>query len=183
MTLFDIDLQAVLKGIQFLLGIQLIVVAGILLAMKSTGPKKFLAMLCLIHGLWFFKHAFSGIWENNFLLFLLIGPGKPIFVGSILLFYFKTISGNLERKYIYRHLMVPASYYVMLILSGFLFRDQFSTDVSLKLSILYSGIVLLIFWYYFLITKKEIHQNVRKIIIPKAYKKTLYLFNSLYFFL
>lgn len=179
----SIDFELLLKGIQLLLGTQLILVGGVHLTRRSNGQNKFLALLCLIHGLWFFKHVFTGYWESNLFLFLLIGPGKPIFVGSILFFYFKMISGDLERKQVFVHLLAPTIYYGVLVITRFPFGDQIATNLDLELSLLFSVAVLLIFWYYFFITKNLIRHPVKNILIPKAYKKTLFLFYSLYFFL
>ncbi|MEL6970743.1 MAG: AraC family transcriptional regulator [Bacteroidota bacterium] len=90
------DWSLLLAGIQFILGLQLIVVAVLLFFYRSKRTAIPLAVLCLIHGLWFFKRVFAGYWDESLLLFLLIGPGKPIFAGALLLFYYKLYSERLQ---------------------------------------------------------------------------------------
>jgi len=48
---------------------------------------------------------------------------------------------------------------------------------------IFSISALLVFWYYFLITRKELRLNIRNKLIPKAYKKVMLLYYSLFFFL
>ena len=107
--------ENLLYGIQFILGLQLILIALWHFISKPTETKILLAFLCLILGLWFFKRLFSGYWEDNLLLFILIGPGKPIFVGSLLLLYYKSYTSSLKKNYVLRHLLTPTIYYTVLI--------------------------------------------------------------------
>ncbi len=180
--MLDLDFSFLLKGIQFLLGIQLILVAVLHFSFKPDQPKKLLAILCLIHGLWFFKHTFVGHWESDLLLFIIIGPGKPIFAGAIILFYFKSLSDSLEKNHLLTYLIPPGVYYITLIILRFFLGNAINID-PLRTSTILSGFVLLIFWFYFFVTRKEILHHLRTALIPRAYHKVLLLFYSLYFFL
>ncbi|WP_282081502.1 helix-turn-helix domain-containing protein [Aquimarina algiphila] len=148
----------------------------------SNLTKKILALLCLTLGLWFFKKVFYGYWQDNLILFLLIGPGKPIFVGSLLLLYYKSYSEKLTYRYIIKCIAIPAVYYITLILFRFFLIDKFP-GTNHTITHLFSAGIFIIFLSYFFLTKKELKTKTRKKLIPKAYKKVMILFYSLYFFL
>ncbi len=177
------NLSSLLPGIQLILGAQLIAVAALHLLAKGNRSKVWLSILCLIYGLWFFKHVFAYPRDESLMLFLLIGPGKPIFVGAILMFHYKTLTSHLSRQALVFHLSIPAVYYVTLVLTRFFLKDHFSSEFELLISIGFSLWTLAIFWYYFFLTHREIIINAKTVLIPRAYSRVRLLFYSLYFFL
>lgn len=177
------DLDSLLKGIQLLLGVQLVVVAILHWIARVSMTKVWLSVLCLIHGLWFFKHVFTDSWDNSFLLFLLIGPGKPIFVGSVLLFYYQTLGNSFNGKKLLPQLLIPGIYYMTLIAVRYFLAEGIPVDRDLFISTGFSFWALIIFWYYFLITRKELIHRTSQVLIRKAYLRVRALFYSLYFFL
>ncbi len=166
-----------------MLGTQLIAVAILYWIARVNVTKVWLSILCLIHGLWFFKHVFVGSWEHSLPLFLLIGPGKPIFVGSILLFYYQTLGNSFDGKKLLPHLLIPGIYYMTLIVMRHFMVQYIPRDWDLFISTGFSLWALIIFWYYFLITRKELIRRTSRVLIRKAYLRVRVLFYSLYFFL
>lgn len=136
----------------------------------------------MLLGLWFFKKVFLGYWEESFFLFVLIGPGKPIFSGSVLLFYFKSFYTSLRQTYVLKHVTWPFVYYLLILIFRFFLRHG-DPDFGLYLSFFFSFCALLIFWYYFIITRKELKTVLKRHLIPRAFKKVNVLFYSVYFFL
>ena len=169
-------------GIQFLLGLQLVVAGVLHFIYKSNRSRIPLAFLCLIFGLGFFKSIFHSFWKDNLVLYVLIGPDKPIFIGPLLLFYYKSYSTNLKIRYVVKHLLIPVLFYFILMIFRLYYPKLFPNFTNNQIPIFYIA-ALLIFWYYFLITRKELRLNVKQKLIPKAYKKVVFLFYSLYFFL
>ena len=178
-----LDLTAVLQGIQFLLGAQLILVAVLHFLSRPTKAKVWLAILSLIHGLWFFKHVFENSWGHDILLFILIGPAKPIFVGSILLFYYKALANHLGKRDLIIHLLIPGCYYVALVVVRFFLESDIPMLSDLAVSNTFTLWMLVIFWFYFLLTRQELMKHTKSALIPRAYRRTQILFYSLYFFL
>ncbi len=149
---------------------------------KPEKSKVLLSLLCLIHGLWFFKHVFASYWEDNFLLFLVVGPGKPIYAGAILLLYFQSFTRRLSPNKVSFILSLPTVYYLVLIFRFFL-ADSIDQKSALTLSIGFSLASLFIFWFYFFLSRTEIQSELKYVLIPRAYKRLKFLFYSLYFFL
>lgn len=174
--------ENLLRGIQFLLGLQLLVVAILHLVYRAKVTHTILAFLCLILGLWFFKKVFYGYWQDHFLLFVLIGPGKPIFVGPLLLLYYRSFRGKLVFKTIFKLALVPAIYYITLLIVRFFLIEKIP-GTNYAVTHLFSGSVFIIFLSYFLLTRRELVKETQKRVLPKAYKKVMVLFYSLYFFL
>jgi len=173
----------VLRGVQLLLGTQLIVVGLLHFFAKTNKARIWLAVLCLIHGSWFLKHVFYDDWSQHLVWFLLIGPGKPIFVGAILFFYYQSLTKPVTRQTKYIHLSIPASYYITLVVVRFFYGSHLSTNQDFWVSLSFSFWALLIFWFYFFLTKKEFRTALKKSLIPRAYQRARVLFFSLYFFL
>lgn len=149
---------------------------------RSKVANTILAFLCLILGLWFFKKVFYGYWQDHFLLFLLIGPGKPIFVGPLVLFYYRSFREKLELKTIFKFTLVPAVYYITLLTVRFFLIEKIP-GTNYAVTHLFSGSVFVIFLSYFFLTWQELVKETQKRVLPKAYKKVMILFYSLYFFL
>ncbi len=176
------ELTDFFKGIKFLLGAQLIIVAIIHFVVKSKPVRIPLAFLCLILGLWFFKYVFMGHWKEDLILFILIGPGKPIFAGAILLFYYRSVYDTLQRSFVLKNLIAPTVFYLMIIGTRFFGRDTFYEE-KFKLSVVFGVMIFFIYLYYFIVSKKEIETRIKPRIIPRAYKRVLLLFYTFYFFL
>ena len=172
-----------LPGIKLLLGGQLIVVALLLFAYRRKRSDIPLAALCFIYGLWFFKAITTPLWEDSILFFLILGPGKPIFAGAILLFFYRSLSAVLKTSYLVRHLAIPTAYYALLLSFRIIWVDELQAPMAVAMSFFFTGAVFAIFWYYFFLTKRELKKHLQKRLIPKAYQKVLWLFYSLYFFL
>lgn len=171
-----------LVGIQFLLGTQLILVSILHFVYRSNKSAIPLATLCLIFGLWFYKLVFNDYWANNLFLYVLIGPDKPIFIGPLLLFYYKLYSTELKTNFMVRHLIIPVLFYLTLMVFRFYYLDFFPNFSNNNIPI-FSIIAFLIFCYYFFITRKELKVKIKQKLIPRAYNKVMVLFYSLYFFL
>ncbi len=125
---------------------------------------------------------FYGYWQDHFLLFLLIGPGKPIFVGPLVLFYYRSFREKLELKTIFKFTLVPAVYYITLLTVRFFLIEKIP-GTNYAVTHLFSGSVFVIFLSYFFLTWQELVKETQKRVLPKAYKKVMILFYSLYFFL
>lgn len=175
-------MEQLLPGIQFLLGLQLLLVATLHFVSRPSTAKLILALLCLILGLWFFKGVFDGEWQDHFLLFVLIGPGKPIFAGPLLLFYYTSFRKSLTRTYILRLMFVPMGYYLILLVVRFFLIDQIP-GTNYGVTHLFSVGVFLIYLSYFWLTRRELLRETRQVLLPRAFKKVMVLFYSLYFFM
>lgn len=174
-------MEELVQGIRFILGLQLIVVAILHFISRPTAAKTILALLCLILGLWFFKRAFYGHWQDHFLLFVLIGPGKPIFAAPLLLFYYRSFRGALRARTIVLFTAVPLLYYISLLIVRF-FLIESIPGTNYGVTHLFSAGVFVIYLSYFFLTRRELVRETRKRLLPKAYKKVMILFYSLYFF-
>lgn len=172
-----------LPGIKLLLGVQLIVVSVLLFSYRRKISDIPLAALCLIYGLWFFKAMSTPLWADSIFLFVVLGPGKPIFAGAILLFFYRSLSAPLKTNYVVRHLTIPAAYYILLLCFRVIWIESFSEPMNVALSFSFTVAVFAIFWYYFFLTRRELTEHLQERLIPKAYQKVLWLFYSLYFFL
>jgi len=172
-----------LPGIKLVLGGQLIVVAFLLFTYRRKRSDIPLTVLCFIYGLWFFKGISTPLWEDSILLFVVLGPGKPIFVGAILLFFYRSLSAPLKINYLIWHLAIPAAYYALLLSFRMIWVDELHKLTNVAVSFFFTAAVFAIFWYYFFVTKRELKEHLQERLIPKAYQKVLWLFYSLYFFL
>ena len=126
---------------------------------------------------------FADSWGDNLFLFILLGPAKPIFVGSILLFYYKALADRVRSKALFIHLAIPGTYYLALITVRFFLKSDIPVLSGFWISNGFTIWMCLIFWYYFFVTRKEIHTYTKPRLIPRAYNRVRVLFYSLYFFL
>lgn len=78
--------------------------------------------------------------------------------------------------------LVPAVYYITLLLVRFFLIEKIP-GTNYAVTHLFSGSVFIIFLSYFFLTRKELRTKTRKTVLPRAYKKVMILFYSLYFFL
>lgn len=169
-----------LSGIELLLGTQLLVVGVLHLLYKNYKQSLPLAFLCFIFGLWFYKSIFYGYWGSNIFLYLLIGPDKTVFVPPLLFFFYKSYSDNLKWRFVSKHMTFPLLFYIAI----FLYRNYSNTLPSLGFNFPIGTIIgLAIFWYYFVLTRLELKTKLKQQLISKAYRKVMFLFYSVYFFL
>jgi len=182
MSQIDFSWGNLLIGIQFVLGLQLLLTASTHLLLKSHRKRIPLSFLGLILAFWFFRRVFDSVWQENDILLLFIGPGKEIFVGPLLFFYTSMFTRKLSKVYVLRHLAIPGIYYVSLFVSKWFFVDYFPS-IGENLNLFFSVLSLSLLWYYFFVTKREFELHLRKKLKTTAYKKAVFLFYSLNFFL
>lgn len=187
MTIFSIykpinALENVLTGIQFLLGLQLIAVALIQFVYRENTTKFILAFFCLVLGIWFFELVFFENRTENLLLFLTAGPEKFVLVAPLLLVYFQSYRKTINSGDVTKQLVIPIIYFCALMTTRLLFANDLL--VMNKFVVLSFQIVLfLLFIHYFFVVQKELTTEIKKYFIPKAHKKIVFLFYSLFFFL
>ncbi|WP_422106819.1 helix-turn-helix domain-containing protein [Winogradskyella sp.] len=171
-----------LDGIKFLLGLQLILVAVIHFVFSSDNTRIILAFLCLILGLWFFQNVYQELWENNGLYFLFIGPGKSIFVAPLLYLFYISHRKTISNKFTLKHLGIPLVYFLTVLLFEFILKDAYNSYKKWIFS-LSQITIFIVFSYYFFVTRYELRNRIKRGLLPRAYKKVMFLFYSLYFFL
>ncbi|MGB3466074.1 MAG: helix-turn-helix domain-containing protein [Cyclobacteriaceae bacterium] len=175
-------MENVLTGIQFLLGLQLIAVALIQFVYRENTTKFILAFFCLVLGIWFFELVFFENRTENLLLFLTAGPEKFVLVAPLLLVYFQSYRKTINSGDVTKQLVIPIIYFCALMTTRLLFANDLL--VMNKFVVLSFQIVLfLLFIHYFFVVQKELTTEIKKYFIPKAHKKIVFLFYSLFFFL
>lgn len=172
----------VLRGIQLLFGLQLIVVAILHFTIPSKPTRHPLAWLCLLFGLWFFKRVFFVEDSNSLLQFVLIGPGKPIYAGVLLWWYYRTLYQQVRWTKYWPYLLLPSLYYLAIVLTRFVWQEELFA-YRFGLSVFFSLTVFIIYLIYFILTKKEVDRPLKRRLIPRAYRRIKLLFYSIYFFL
>ncbi|SHI42786.1 AraC-type DNA-binding protein [Aquimarina spongiae] len=169
-------------GMLCFLGIQLIGVSMLHFYERSNQNTIYLASICAIFGLWYCYFVFHQTWRQHFLLGILLGPDKMLFIPALLLFYFKSITEDLKTNYIVKHLTIPSIVYLASLVIRHFFPEYWPSFDKQQVPIFFiAGIA--IFWYYFFLTRKALKLNLKSYLQPKVYRRFLFLFYSLYSFM
>lgn len=175
-------MELFLDGILFFIGIQLVTVSLLHFYNISNYKTIPLAFLCIIVGLWYFGYVFHQYWGKNIWLAILIGPDKTLFLSPFLLFYFKSFHEKLRVRYMIKHLTFPFLIYLSSLIIRFYFPHKWPSFENKQIPFFFLSAIA-IFWCYFFLTRNELKNNLKNVLLPKVYKRFTFLFYSFYVFL
>lgn len=166
-------------GILFFIAVQLLVVAGMHFVERAGQKSTFLALLCLVNGLWYFYFIFFKLWKTSWVLGILIGPDKAIFIPVLIYFYLKSVRGPLNAHVINPHLVFPLLFYAVSLF--FHFNPDLSWTAYPKgrpSPLLFISITY--FWVYFFKARKELNIRLKTTLLPKVFKRVRFFFYAFY---
>lgn len=166
-------------GILFFIAVQLLIVAAMHFMERKNQKSIFLALICLVNGLWYFYFVFHQVWKKDLLLGILIGPDKNIFLPVLIYFYLKSIRGRLTSKLLGLHLLLPVLFYAISLFFQFSPDIPWSAHAYGEVSVLIV-FPLILFGVYFLKARKELESNLKSILLPKVYKRIKLFFYAFY---
>lgn len=176
--------EAFTDGILFFIAVQLLAASVLHFWERQSQRSLFLALLCLVNGLWYFYFIFHQIWKQHIILGIVIGPDKFFFLPPLFLLYMLTMyRKTVPRATCVKHLVPPTLLLAASLIIRFYFPDQwisfYHPEYPFPLMFL---IVLGYFGYYFLLSKVVLRQELRPALLPKVYRRVRLFFIAIYLF-
>lgn len=176
----DSDYNSIIMGVWLVLGAQLLVlsVAKLIFGTRKQLP---LAFLCMVVAMWFLRKFFWGAWEEYYLLNIIMGGRKEIFLGPLMLMHLRLLTQTVSSQWVMKHLLVPVIVYVTYLVISLGFPD-FYQAIYQAFFRAYVVVVALSVWVYFYWSLQEFKGQLKPLLIAKAYTRHLFFFISIYLY-
>lgn len=174
------DYVSVIMGVWLVLGAQLLVlsIAQLFLGTRKQLP---LAFLCLVMSMWFLRKFFSGTWEEYYLLNILMGGRKEVFLGPLILMHLRMLTQSVNTKWVMKHFTLPVMVYVIYLVFSMGFPSYYQS-IYHEFFRGYLIVVTCSIWAYFLWGLREFKNELKPRLIPRAYKRHLLFFIAIFFY-
>ncbi|MCE7990324.1 MAG: helix-turn-helix transcriptional regulator [Roseivirga sp.] len=172
------DYNSVIMGVWLVLGAQLLILS---IAKFCFGTRKQLplAFLCMVMSMWFLRKFFRGTWEEYYLLNIIMGGRKEVFLGPLVLIHLRMLTQRVGHQWVLKHMAVPIIVYLtyLIISTGFW---EYYESIYEEFFQSYLAIIITSFWYYFYLGMLEFRRELRHKLIPKAYTRHLIFFRAFF---
>lgn len=175
-----LEIYTMMKGVWLVLGFQLCLLS---IAKFFFGTRKQLplAFLCLVMAMWFLRKLFRGTWEEYYLLNIIMGGRKEIFLGPLIFMHLRMLTQTVSRQWVIRHLAVPIAVYLTYLFISTAFWSYYES-IYQEFFISYLIIVTLSLWYYYFQGVRVFRTKLKHRLIPKAYTRHLVFFRAFFFY-
>ena len=129
--------------------------------------------------MWFLRKFFRGTWEEYYLLNIIMGGRKEVFLGPLVLMHLRMLTQTVSYQWVLKHLAIPIIVYITYLVVSTGFWDYYES-IYREFLIGYLIVITLSFWYYFYLGIHQFQTELKQKLIPKAYRRHLVFFAAFF---
>ncbi len=175
-----LEIYTMMKGVWLVLGTQLLLLS---IAQFIFGARKQLPLtfICLVIALWFVRKFFRGAWEEYYLLNIIMGGRKEIFLGPLMLMHLRMLTQTVNRQWVLKHLALPVAVYLIYLVISTGYWDYYES-IYREFFLTYIIVLIISLWYYYFLCVREFRAELKHKLIPKAYTRHLVFFRAFFLY-